>query len=42
MAAIYQELLAQMRGDGFKVFEKRYRVSSLRKLAILAKHGIAG
>lgn len=42
MAAIYQELLGQMRGDGFKVFEKRYRVSSLRKLAILAKHGIAG
>lgn len=42
MAAIYQELLAGMRSDGFKVFDKRYRVSSLRKLAILAKHGIAG
>jgi phytoene synthase len=42
MAAIYQELLAGMRGDGYKVFDKRYRVSSLRKLAILAKHGIAG
>jgi phytoene synthase len=42
MAGIYQELLRQMREDGFKVFEKRYRVSSLRKLAILAKHGIAG
>ena len=42
MAAIYQELLGRMRGDGFKVFENRYRVSSLRKLAILAKHGIAG
>jgi phytoene synthase len=42
MAEIYQELLHKMRGDGFKVFEKRYRVSPLRKLAILAKHGIAG
>ncbi len=42
MAAIYQELLAQMRCDGFRVFEKRYRVSNSRKLWILAKHGIAG
>ncbi len=42
MAAIYQELLAQMRRDGFRVFEKRYRVSNSRKLWILAKHGIAG
>lgn len=42
MAAIYQQLLAQMRRDGFRVFEKRYRVSSPRKLWILAKHLIAG
>jgi 15-cis-phytoene synthase len=42
MSEIYQQLLAQMRGDGFRVFEKRYRVSGIRKLAILAKHGIAG
>jgi phytoene synthase len=42
MAAIYQQLLAQMRSDGFRVFEKRYRVSNSRKLWILAKHGIAG
>jgi 15-cis-phytoene synthase len=42
MAEIYQELLHKMRDDGFRVFENRYRVSSLRKLAILAKHGIAG
>jgi 15-cis-phytoene synthase len=41
MAAIYQELLGQMRRDGFRVFEKRYRVSTPRKLWILAKHGIA-
>lgn len=42
MAGIYQELLLQMRRDGFRVFEKRYRVSAPRKLWILAKHGIAG
>jgi phytoene synthase len=42
MSAIYQELLAKMRRDGFRVFEKRYRVSGIHKLAILAQHGIAG
>jgi phytoene synthase len=42
MGEIYQELLGQMRRDGFRVFEKRYRVSRPRKLWILAKHGIAG
>ena len=42
MAEIYHELLDKMRDDRFKVLEKRYRVSSFRKLAILAKHGIAG
>jgi phytoene synthase len=42
MAGIYQELLLQMRRDGFRVFEKRYRISGPRKLWILAKHGIAG
>lgn len=41
MAAIYQRLLAQMRTDGFHVFEKRYRVSKPRKLVILFKHLIA-
>jgi len=41
MAEIYQQLLTQMRRDGFRVFEKRYRVSNPRKLWILAKHGIA-
>lgn len=41
MAAIYQRLLAQMRSDGFHVFEKRYRVSKPRKLVILFKHLIA-
>jgi phytoene synthase len=42
MGEIYQELLGQMRRDGFRVFEKRYQVSRARKLWILAKHGIAG
>ncbi len=42
MSDIYQQLLAQMQSDGFRVFEKRYRVSGIRKLSILAKHGIAG
>jgi phytoene synthase len=41
MAAIYQTLLGKMRADGFRVFEKRYRLSMARKLAILSKHLIA-
>ncbi len=42
MADIYHILLAKMRRDGFNVFEKRYRLGRLHKLAILAKHLIAG
>ena len=42
MAEVYRCLLGRMRRDGFRVFEKRYRVSRVRKLAILAKHLIAG
>lgn len=42
MAEIYQHLLRRMRRDGFRVFDRRYRVSRARKLAILAKHLIAG
>lgn len=41
MADIYQAILAKMRADGFRVFEKRYRISGVRKLAILSKHLIA-
>ena len=41
MAAIYQTLLGKMQADGFRVFEKRYRLSMARKLAILSKHLIA-
>ena len=42
MSGVYHLLLEQMRRDGFRVFEKRYRVSRIRKLAILSKHLIAG
>lgn len=42
MAEIYHLLLGQMRGDGFRVMEKRYSVSHMRKLAILSKHLVAG
>lgn len=42
MGGIYQDLLRGMRRDGFRVFEKRYRVSKLRKTVILLKHLIAG
>ena len=41
MGEIYQDLLRTMRADGFRVFEKRYRLTRLRKLAILSKHLIA-
>lgn len=41
MSAIYRQLLAQMQQDGFRVFEKRYRISNIRKFAILTKHWIA-
>ncbi len=38
MAAIYQSLLADMRRDHFRAFDRRYRISRIRKLAILSKH----
>lgn len=41
MAEIYQRLLELMRGDGFRVFDRRYSVSRARKLAILSKHLVA-
>ena len=37
MGEIYHAVLAKMRADGFKVFDKRYRISTARKLAILSK-----
>lgn len=41
MGEIYHLLLEKMRADRFRVFEKRYRISKARKLAILSKHLIA-
>jgi 15-cis-phytoene synthase len=41
MGDIYHLLLRRMREDRFQVFEKRYRISKPRKLAILSKHLIA-
>ena len=42
MAEIYQRLLRKMKADNFKVFDRRYSVSKVRKLAILSKYLIAG
>lgn len=42
MGEIYQCLLDEMRRDRYRVFKKRYRVTKLRKMAILSKHLIAG
>lgn len=42
MGGIYQHLLGAMRRDAFRVFDRRYRVSRARKLAILSQHLIAG
>ncbi|NQX02744.1 squalene/phytoene synthase family protein [bacterium] len=41
MQEIYHLLLVKMRDGRFQVFEKRYRISQARKLAILSKHLIA-
>lgn len=42
MGEIYQCLLEEMRRDRYRVFEKRYRVTKFRKMAILSKHLMAG
>ena len=36
MRCVYSSLLARMRRDGFRVFEKRYSLSKLEKLAIVS------
>lgn len=38
MREIYHTVLTQMQADHFRVFEKRYSLSTFRKMAILAKH----
>ena len=37
MRSIYSRLLARMRADGFRVFEKRYRLGKWERLGILAR-----
>jgi phytoene synthase len=38
MREIYQTLLVRMKKDGFRVFDRRYRLSKARKMAIFSKH----
>ncbi|WP_411827749.1 phytoene/squalene synthase family protein [Luteolibacter sp. AS25] len=42
MSDIYHDLLENIRAGEFRVFDKRFRVSKFRKVAILAKYLIAG
>ena len=37
MAEVYGHILSDMRAEGFRVFEKRYRLSTLRKVAIVTR-----
>ena len=37
MSAIYRELLLSMHRDRYDVFATRYRVSTIRKLALLLR-----
>ena len=38
MGQVYQEILIKMRDDGFRVFERRYKLSKMRMLVILLGH----
>ncbi len=40
MHRVYHTVLQKMKADRFRVFEKRYRLSKLQKLAILAKESL--
>lgn len=42
MAGVYLSLLRKMKTDGFRVFDRRYSVSKIKKVAILIKFLIAG
>ncbi len=42
MRVVYHRLLAQMRRDGFRVFEKNYRLSKPRKLWLATSVALAG
>ncbi|MFK7850333.1 MAG: phytoene/squalene synthase family protein [Akkermansiaceae bacterium] len=41
MAEVYKQLLDQMRSDNFRVFDRRYSVSKMKKLVILTKFFVA-
>jgi len=41
MSELYHTLLKKMRQDGFRVFDRRYRIPKVQKLSILAKKLIA-
>ncbi len=38
MASVYHTMLREMRSDGFRVFDKNYRVGKLHKAALVAAH----
>ena len=40
MRKIYHALLKRMRDDQFRVFDRRYRISSFRKFSILLRQFI--
>ena len=35
MRTVYQKILSRMETDGFRAFEKRYRISKAEKLLVL-------
>jgi phytoene synthase len=37
MAEVYGRILRKMRGEGFRIFEKRYRLGTLSKAAIVSR-----
>ena len=41
MAEVYGRILRNMRAEGFRVFDKRYRVGKLRKAAIIGRFGLS-
>lgn len=40
MRSLYQRLLEKMEEDGFRVFDRRYKLSKARKLGTLVVHGL--
>ena len=40
MAEVYGRILRKMRAEGFRVYEKRYRLGTLRKAIIVGRIGL--